>query len=528
MSHLKYIRLIYILLAVAGFTQLAAQNYYTVQDGNWKAKSTWQNKNDPGTGWIGWKTDTIFINHNITLNQNLAAGFVLVISNSGSLSGNADLTTDSDGELIADSDIEVKNLTLNNFQSITINNNLTVSENLTIYGGSSDINIGGDLYVGNNFTNNSGNTSLILNGLSTIDGDVTMSNNAPVKNNGDLTINGTTTIRANSGIINSNTLTTNGTVSNEGTIDNSGTFYANQDFTNAWGGQFINSGTFVAQQDVTNQGTLDNTNTMEVNGDMKNDWSSDINNDGIVTVDGSVDNNGDISGSGSTLVGGTLDTSDGSVQGSGNICSQDGTTDPTGGNTSNVDSTVSICGQTDDPLPVELIDFNVKETSKGIKLTWTTASEINNDYFTVQRATENSDFKSIATIEGAGNSNEIINYTYIDDENINGKTVYYRIKQTDYDGTTSYSWIEDISTQENITLKVFPNPVKYGEEFTIQSSEKNNKVTIYNSSGQQVFEKEINKNKTDIDSYNLSKGINVIYIKNYTNNTTKTHKIIVQ
>ncbi|MGM0613085.1 MAG: T9SS type A sorting domain-containing protein, partial [Bacteroidota bacterium] len=182
----------------------------------------------------------------------------------------------------------------------------------------------------------------------------------------------------------------------------------------------------------------------------------------------------------------------------------------------------------DDPLPVELIEFNTRETSKGNELSWATASEINNDYFTVQRAVDNSDFENIATIEGAGTSNEIINYSYIDAENVSGQNIYYRIKQTDYDGSTSYSWIEDISNDKEMVLNVFPNPVNHGDQFTIQSSEKDINITIYNSSGQQVLKKKINKNEIDIDSYNLSEGVNVLYLEDLTNSTTVTKKIIIQ
>ena len=529
MKLFKYILFISLVSLLASFTQLTAQNYYTSKDGNWKSKSTWQSNNDPGTGWIGWKADTIFIDHHVILNQNLAAGFVLIISNTGSIDGKSDLTTDSNGEIIADGNLEVKNLTLNNFEKIDINSNLTISDNFIINGGSSDININGDFYVGNDFTNNSGSSSLVLNGISTIDGNVTLYNNAPIINNGNMTINGTTTIGTNAGITNNDTITTNGTVSNGGTIDNSGTFNANQEFTNSWGGQLTNSGDFIAQDNLTNQGSIDNTNTIDVGGDIENDYSSEINNNGSITVDGSVDNNGEISGSGSTLVGGTMDTSDGTITESGNICSQDGSSNPVTNGESNIDPAVSICGQTDDtPLPVELIEFNTSETSEGVELSWTTASEINNDYFTIQRAVDNSDFENIATIEGAGTSNKIINYSYIDTENISGQNIYYRIKQTDYDGSTSYSWIEDISNDKEMVLNVFPNPVNHGDQFTIQSSEKDINITIYNSSGQQVLKKKINKNEIDIDSYNLSKGVNVIYIEDVTNSLTATRKIIVR
>ena len=92
------------------------------------------------------------------------------------------------------------------------------------------------------------------------------------------------------------------------------------------------------------------------------------------------------------------------------------------------------------PLPVELLSFTALPVEDGIKLDWQTASEINNDFFTLFRSRNGVDFTSIGTKQGAGNSNLLLSYSYTDQDPLNGIN-YYQLKQTDFDGSTSYSQI---------------------------------------------------------------------------------------
>jgi hypothetical protein len=91
-----------------------------------------------------------------------------------------------------------------------------------------------------------------------------------------------------------------------------------------------------------------------------------------------------------------------------------------------------------EPLPITLIDFQANEDDGAVYLNWTTASEINNDYFTVERSSDAVEFTAILRQNGAGNSATILNYTDIDLEPLSGVS-YYRLKQTDFDGTESFS-----------------------------------------------------------------------------------------
>ncbi len=113
-----------------------------------------------------------------------------------------------------------------------------------------------------------------------------------------------------------------------------------------------------------------------------------------------------------------------------------------------------------DPLPIELLDFNVQEISEGILVSWSTASETNNDFFSVERTQSAVSFEPIGILQGAGNSLVKLDYLFIDRRPPVG-TSYYRLKQTDFDGQYSYSTVKSITIDRVLTepvLMIFPNP----------------------------------------------------------------------
>jgi len=113
------------------------------------------------------------------------------------------------------------------------------------------------------------------------------------------------------------------------------------------------------------------------------------------------------------------------------------------------------------PLPIELVFFDATCNNGRTDLEWQTASEINNDYFTIEKSLNGTDFERVAVITGAGNSNAIINYYYQDITPHNG-TTYYRLKQTDYDGTFVYSYMVAVECDRvdtgNPEISICPNP----------------------------------------------------------------------
>jgi hypothetical protein len=89
------------------------------------------------------------------------------------------------------------------------------------------------------------------------------------------------------------------------------------------------------------------------------------------------------------------------------------------------------------PLPIDLLYFDAFINFKQVNFTWATASESNNDYFTIEESANARDWEAVAYVEGAGNSNRVIHYSkvlHVDKQGI----IYYRLKQTDFDGRFEY------------------------------------------------------------------------------------------
>jgi hypothetical protein len=84
-------------------------------------------------------------------------------------------------------------------------------------------------------------------------------------------------------------------------------------------------------------------------------------------------------------------------------------------------------------LPVELLHFSAESVDGGNLVKWATASEINNDYFSLFSSSDASEFKKVTDMKGAGNSNYLNEYSFFDSEKCNS-TIYYKLCQTDYDG----------------------------------------------------------------------------------------------
>ena len=109
-------------------------------------------------------------------------------------------------------------------------------------------------------------------------------------------------------------------------------------------------------------------------------------------------------------------------------------------------------------LPVELVQFEVfPEQNGSILLKWTTATEINNEKFIVERSIDGRSFESIGKVAGKGNSIELVSYSFEDKNPISGYN-YYRLKQIDFDGAYEYSPIITIQVLKERSIFFYPNP----------------------------------------------------------------------
>lgn len=110
-----------------------------------------------------------------------------------------------------------------------------------------------------------------------------------------------------------------------------------------------------------------------------------------------------------------------------------------------------------DPLPVDLLYCSISKRGEVVELKWATSIEINNDYFTLYRSADGLTFEEIAQVDGAGNSNERIEYTATDPVPFVG-TSYYQIKQTDFDGSSEEFEIMTFINEAGDFI-IYPNPV---------------------------------------------------------------------
>jgi|GEM_PF-1215445 len=109
------------------------------------------------------------------------------------------------------------------------------------------------------------------------------------------------------------------------------------------------------------------------------------------------------------------------------------------------------------PLPIELVRFSARLESKKVQVDWLTASELNNDYFTVERSSDNDRFYPLEIISGSGTTSQAQQYLYTDERPLAGMS-YYRLKQTDYDGhSTTFNTVA-VFNSERSKFDIFPNP----------------------------------------------------------------------
>lgn len=184
------------------------------------------------------------------------------------------------------------------------------------------------------------------------------------------------------------------------------------------------------------------------------------------------------------------------------------------------------------PLPVELTEFNVTYENPIVVASWQTASELNNDFFTLERAGEDLLFDEIGIKPGAGTSKIPHAYSIIDSSPYEGRS-YYRLKQTDFDGTVSYSDTKYMLIKESEKkISIFPNPSE-GKEIRVRwgNSKFNlDHIEIINQQGQTIevnpVDKE-NQQEYEIElKQRLSPGFYIVKV--YYNGKEEFAKFIVR
>lgn len=182
-------------------------------------------------------------------------------------------------------------------------------------------------------------------------------------------------------------------------------------------------------------------------------------------------------------------------------------------------------------LPIELVSFNGRTLNDNTnQLNWITATETNNNFFTVERSNGEDNFEPIGFVNGAGNSNQTLEYSFVDVEPNKGFN-YYRLKQTDFDGNYSYSPTLYIINDFDYDISpLYPNPTTDNFSLDINVDGEEEIIFIISDiTGKQVLNNTsyINKFKTvQLNTTNLVSGIYFVSVLSSKNEIISTQKLI--
>lgn len=182
-------------------------------------------------------------------------------------------------------------------------------------------------------------------------------------------------------------------------------------------------------------------------------------------------------------------------------------------------------------LPISLVNFEATsiEEQQAIHLKWATASEENNEYFSIQHSTDGITFREVGTQDGLGNASVVNTYDFMH-KNLGTGTHYYRLQQMDFDGTYEYTNVVTATLRSNgFAISVFPNPTVDNVNILPEKPfSKNAYFQLLNIQGQIVQEYSLPEDALsfELEMNDFAKG--VYYIRLQIENEITTHKIVKQ
>lgn len=170
-------------------------------------------------------------------------------------------------------------------------------------------------------------------------------------------------------------------------------------------------------------------------------------------------------------------------------------------------------------LPVELTHFAVKPLSDHVNLAWTTASEKDNAYFDIERSTDGVHFSAIQQVKGNGTTQSSHDYVFADYGVAAEALYYYRLKQVDNDGKSTYSMTLSAQMKDVTKIKVFPTVVK--NQVNIVSSKDNLPTTLIDMTGRVL--KTFSTTPQRIDMSDVGAGVYILRVGEQTARIIKSN-----
>jgi hypothetical protein len=150
-------------------------------------------------------------------------------------------------------------------------------------------------------------------------------------------------------------------------------------------------------------------------------------------------------------------------------------------------------------LPVDVVNFKAEASENGIDLSWSTLTEKNFQYFSIERSIDGKDFFEIAQVEGHGDSRVRQDYSFTDEAPFNGRS-YYRLKSVDFDLYTEYFDIVTVDFKGNRKVVVYPNPSSGASiEVTINFNPgESARLIVLDGIGAEILNESVSASKTKI------------------------------
>ena len=375
-------------------------------------------------------------------------------------------------------------------------NNLSTANNLNFYN-TGTLQVYGDLNIssGSGFYNN---TNGVLNVTGSINNNSIFNNAAAVDIRGAYNANSSSTLNTNSG-----SMSVGGSMNLSVPFSNTNTLLVKGDFRVNGGSSFTNGPNATLQVNglYENNSLTVNNGSISINGNFTNNGSGTFTNNKTVTILGNFLNNSAINGNFNTCNPFIVYGSSIVNNGSGSINNNDICRKSTGSTFTSQYGTVGgsvtycTCSAGVTPLPIVLKSFTADCKGNDVAIDWTTSTEINNAFFTVSRSSDAISWETFQVVAGSMNSNQEVKYSVTDARPLDG-TSYYRLHQTDLDGTSEYFSPVSVScsgSSDVASVSIYPNPVD--EQFTISIqallSDSKSLIEVYDLTGRKKLVKSL-------------------------------------